>query len=95
MEADQESRCQPVATTVCAGASVLPELQGKKGRSETGYKVYGKASKLLLRATTTFHFQDRVPCEACRSDSVSFSCTFSTHTLSSLAPPCLMEPDQL
>ena len=39
MEADQESVYQPVATTVCAEASVSPELKGKKGRNETGYKV--------------------------------------------------------
>ena len=39
MEADQESGYQPVATTVCAEASVSPDLKGKKGRDETGYKV--------------------------------------------------------
>ena len=33
MEADQESVYQPVATTVCAEASVSPELKGKKGRN--------------------------------------------------------------
>ena len=36
---DQESRYQPVATTVYAEASVSPELEGKKGRNETSYKV--------------------------------------------------------
>ena len=39
MEADQESRYQPVAPAVSAEASVSSELQGKKGRNETSYKV--------------------------------------------------------
>lgn len=39
MEADHESRYQPVATTVYAEASVSPELKGRKGRNETSYKV--------------------------------------------------------
>lgn len=55
MEADQAG-INTVAPQSLLRASVSPELQGKKGWNETSYKVWGRLMRLLLRATTIFHF---------------------------------------